>query len=374
VIPAIGGNGQERKIASFGYNPRWSPDSTQILLNGPFSWKADNSVFSEFYVVGLDGGQPARVLSDFFRQHSSFSSISAAWHPDGKRVTVWIEDPARSGPSPQFWTIPLHGGPAVYSEMAPQIQQKFSELAVQSGGEWVIDSKFTWAPSGRALYLERTFRGARSLWRLNIEPGTLRATSVDQLTSGGGLDTGPAISPDGKKLVFTAASGKVGAWLYPFDANHGRISGAASSVTSPGMDAWLTSVTRDGSELAFAGVRAGETRLWVKSLPDGREIPLFVDGFFRNNPQWSPDGRRLAYFRARNAEQGQIMIRSEDSRQEEPLTSPAIAGGNREQLVYDWSPDGRSLLVTKLMLPRSSSVWQIPVSAAPRAESQEREP
>jgi Tol biopolymer transport system component len=257
--------------------------------------------------------------------------------------------------------------------MVPQIQQKFIEVAVPRGIECVVDSKFTWAPSGRSLYLERTFRGARSLWRLNIDPGTLRATSVDQLTSGGGLDTGPAISPDGKRLAFTAASGKVSAWLYPFDANRGRITGAPSSVTSPGMDAWLTTVTRDGRELAFLGVRAGESRLWVKTLPDGRELPLFVDGFIRSAPQWSPDGTRLAYFRWHNPGQGQFVIWSAESRQEEPLTSPAIVESEDDaQLVYDWSPDGKSLLVTKLRVAGTSTVWQIPVAAAPRAESQER--
>jgi Tol biopolymer transport system component/DNA-binding winged helix-turn-helix (wHTH) protein len=381
IIPAIGGAGQERRIAAFGYHPRWSPDSTQILFRGEneqFPSGVDrNSEFSQFYVVGLDGGQPAVVLRDFFRQHSSFDAISAAWHPDGKRITVWIDDPARSGPSPQFWTIPLYGGPdggpAVYSEMALQIQQKFSDLGVQQlreEKEWVDDSKFTWAPSGKALYMERTFRGARSLWQLNIEPGTLRATSVDQLTSGSGLDTGPAVSPDGKKLAFTASSGRVSAWLYPFDASRGRITGPGSAVTSPGMSAWMTNVTRDGGKLAFSGVRAGEMRLWVKSLPDGRELPLFVDGVIRDKPEWSPDGKRLAYTRVR-AEQGQIMIWSADSRQEEPLTSPSIEVYGNIQGVYDWFPDSKSLLVTKVTRAGSSTVWQIPV-AAPRAGSQER--
>ena len=32
VIPALGGAGLERKIATFGYHPRWSPDSSQVLF------------------------------------------------------------------------------------------------------------------------------------------------------------------------------------------------------------------------------------------------------------------------------------------------------------------------------------------------------
>ena len=38
VIPALGGEGLERKIASFGYYPRWSPDSSQILFQTYFTW------------------------------------------------------------------------------------------------------------------------------------------------------------------------------------------------------------------------------------------------------------------------------------------------------------------------------------------------
>ena len=32
VIPALGGEGQAKKIASFGYYPRWSPDGSQVLF------------------------------------------------------------------------------------------------------------------------------------------------------------------------------------------------------------------------------------------------------------------------------------------------------------------------------------------------------
>jgi Tol biopolymer transport system component/DNA-binding winged helix-turn-helix (wHTH) protein len=384
IIPALGGAGQERRIAYFGYNPHWSPDSQQILFQeGPLPWRG----VSPFYLIGLDGAPPRRVLDDFFQQHNSLVSISAAWHPDGQRITVWVDDPARSGSSPHFWTVPVHGGAAVYSEMSPQIEQKFRELGVPSGDEWLLDAEFTWAPAGNAIYLERTFRSARNLWRLNVNPKTLQATSIDQLTSSG-FDTVPSLSPDGKRLAFTAATATVSAWLFPFDANHGRFTGAGRPVTSPGTAVWLTSASQDGNKLAFTGVRAGETRLWVKALPDGREVPLFVDDQRRvGPPAWSPDGTRLAYFRiGHNPDQAQIMIWSEQTRQEEPLTSFHPLGDRRLELVYDWTLDGKSLLVSKTRwvvgaVDKPNEVpgefpdmaaWRLPLSAAPHAESQER--
>lgn len=390
VVPAVGGAGQERRIATFGNTPRWSPDGSQILFEDEReSWTES----SKFYVVGLDGGPPRQVLDEFFRQHSSFHPISAAWHPDGKRVTIWVSDRSQAVPSRAFWTLPLEGGTAVQSEITPQIQQRFTGLAVRSGYESVLDSKFVWAPSGGALYLERTFRGTRSLWRLNIDPRTLRATGIEQLTSGAGIAAAPAISPDGTRLAFIAANAEIGACLHPLDADQGRISGQGASVTSPGVDVWLPALSRDGSKLAFSGVRAGETRLWVKSLPDGRELPLFVDSYNRSNPVWSPDGTRLTYVRRLKERvpevismwsADQIMMWSAETRQEEAVTSLSTRRSAKEPLVaqflFDWSSDGKSLLVSKMFglqgvrLAQSDvTVWQVPISAAPHAEFQERE-
>jgi dipeptidyl aminopeptidase/acylaminoacyl peptidase len=81
IVPSLGGAGMERKIASFGNYPRWSPDSLQIL----FQSRAFG-LSCEFYIVGLDGNPPHPVQTDLTDR---IMTMSAAWHPDGKRISVW---------------------------------------------------------------------------------------------------------------------------------------------------------------------------------------------------------------------------------------------------------------------------------------------
>ena len=69
-----------------------------------------------------------------------------------------------------------------------------------------------------------------------------------------------------------------------------------------------------------------------------------TDDYFRGVAQWSPDGTRLAYWRGKTwTGEGQIMVWSAESRIEEPLTALGRDGG----LVWDWSWDGKDLLVSQ---------------------------
>src|SRR6266550_4318987 len=76
-------------------------------------WDAND----KFYVVQIDGSPPRQVLAEFFRQHK-LQPGSAVWHPDGKRVCVWVSEGL---PSPSFWTVPIAGGMAIKWEIAPAI-------------------------------------------------------------------------------------------------------------------------------------------------------------------------------------------------------------------------------------------------------------
>ena len=362
VIPAYGGEGLERKIAVFGYYPRWSPDSSQVLLETTWGWGS----YNQFFVAQLDGG-PAREISVDFLAQKGLVASSAAWYPDGKKITFWVAD---SSPTPSFWTIPIAGGSGSKLEIAPAIQKELADAAGErEGSEQLGSYTFSWSPSGDALYFEQGYRGAKNIWKLTVAPGTMRATGIERLTTGPGPDAGVGISRDGKRLAFSAKSVRLRTWLFPFDAKTGRIKGDGSAITPPGRPSLEPVLSRDGTKVAYfvphgekSGIDSLDMRneVWVKSLLDGSEAPAVADDFSRWYPVWSPDGLRLAYGRRKlQATKFQLMTWSIQNHEEEPLTGLTQVGA-----LFDWSPDGRWLLSAG-----GSAIWLVPVASAPHAET-----
>jgi Tol biopolymer transport system component len=127
------------------------------------------------------------------------------------------------------------------------------------------------------------------------------------------------------------------------------------------VEAWTPDLSRDGKKLVFDGIRAGKSDVWEKSLVDGREAPIVADDYERHNPLWSPDGARLAYRRFNpSTRESQIMVWSGESHNEEPLTKLSSTDKN----AYDWSPDGKRILLTLENNDQRSEIWQLPVAGA----------
>jgi Tol biopolymer transport system component/DNA-binding winged helix-turn-helix (wHTH) protein len=364
VVPALGGEGRERRIATFGYRPRWSPNASQILFQ-----TAQIYGLNRIYVVDFNGSAPREIAAEFLSRKPIGlwnRALSAVWHPDGKRVSIWM---GQEEPSPSFWTLAIAGGTAVKSAVPPNLAKQFGDVAVAGVEQtWGEDSAFSWAPSGKAIYFERTSRGVRNIWKMTVDPETLEGIAIERLTTGPGVDTDPAISAGGK-MAFTAETQHIRAWVFPFDANHGRLTGAGQALTPPAVKVTGgQSLTRDGSKLAFSGNRSGKWELWEKSLVDGRDLPIAADDYDCFAPQWSPDGTRLAYTRAK-AGGSQLMVRSSQSRIEEPLTTFS----QTSWFVTDWSRDGKWILASQSDDATSrAEIWLLPVARSPAAETASR--
>ena len=175
-----------------------------------------------------------------------------------------------------------------------------------------------------------------------------------------------SISADGKRLAFTAKSEHIRSRLFLFDASSGRLSGSGQAITAPGRTALVPVLSRDGKQVAFCvELEAGRWELWQKPLIDGREAPIISDDYDRRYPQWSSDGAKITYTRSKiNEHEQQIMVWSRESNSEEPLTTRTSANF---PLVYDWSLDGKWLLVSQSGGVREE-VWMMPLASAPQAD------
>ena len=352
VIPAIGGEGREHRISSFGYDPQWSPDGSRILFQATGFTRTN-----DFYVVSLNGEPPEPILREFFAGHE-LNVASAAWYPDGKKISLSIWN---TTPIPEFWTIPLGSAGGVKTELDSAVVAKLVESSANySIGVELMDFKFRWAPSADAIYFERTLRGVKNLWKMRIEGTALRGTAIERLTTGAGADTDLALSPDGTKVAYTTEAVHSTAWLFPFDAFSGRLTGEGAPLPSPGSAMDEHGMTKDGSKIAFLTERNGKMELWEESLTNHGSVPVMVDDQEALSAAWSRDGKLLAYSRSKTGSPGdQIAIWSSESRTQRSLTSPSAIW----KLPNDWSPDGRELLIAQGAESNTRvELWSLPTS------------
>jgi Tol biopolymer transport system component/DNA-binding winged helix-turn-helix (wHTH) protein len=322
VIPA--GGGVEHKVSSFGYEPLWSPDGTLIL----FRHTVVLPDLPTFYVVGLDGRPPRPVRPDVLGR---FSSLHAAWHPDGQRVSIW--GTVGEG-EVRFLTVPLDAGAVTTTQMSARVRQDLASVSA---------ARFVWAPSRRYIYFEGRAGDTRNVWRVTVDPVTEDwIDGPERLTTGAGEETNVAVSPDGTRLVFTASSSRTRLWAFPFDPASGRITGQPSAVTQGSTAEVDFDARSDGSMVAYRTVRAGRNELWVRPTAEGQGRLLYssADGRIAK-PRWSPDGAKLAFSRCATGDHmSAVEVVNSDGSGERVLRRP----GRVEMHMSDWSKDGQVIL------------------------------
>lgn len=337
VVPALGGSLLQRRIADFGHFPHWSPDGSKILFQ---SHHFGNG--SKIYLVDVrEGGEPREVLSSIT---NNALILSAAWHPDGKRISLWGWDVLPS-PIPTFWTAPIDSsGAGIKTTISDELLKVAEAEAGANFGGWAdSDSKFCWDYSGRSIYFERMFRGARNIWRMQVDSKTLKAVSLERITTGTELASDFALSADNRKMVFTSKEESVRAWVFNLKDADAPVLSEGQPVTPAGMEAWENELSGDASKIAFSCKRAGQWDLCEQALPSGpTDVIASDDSFIRDEPHWSRDGKHLAYIRLNKATADvQVVTWDATTRHEKVVASVQ----HRLMFVYDWSPDGQWLAV-----------------------------
>jgi Tol biopolymer transport system component len=280
------------------------------------------------YGVGVDGRPPQPLRPEVLGQ---FRTLQAAWYPVGRRVSVWGTDQQRAV---KFVNVSVGTG-----EVTPALMSD----AVQRNLEGITLRRFVWAQSRRHLYFEGLAADTNNLWRITADPASGRLTNGPvRLTTGTGPETNAAVSPDGKKILFTSSTSRTRLWTFPLDGSSGRIAGEPRPITQGSTGEVDFDARADGSKVAYRAVRAGRNELWERSLGEGRERLLLSSPDWKLvKPRWSPDGARLAFLRCGTTGAAPILaLLNADGSGERALTRP----NEIEMLASDWSNTGESIL------------------------------
>jgi Tol biopolymer transport system component/predicted Ser/Thr protein kinase len=291
---------------------RFSPDGNQIA----FSWDGEKEDNWNIYVKLIGVEKSLRLTTD------PGGDGSPAWSPDGRYIAFCRHTKREDG----IYVVPALGGP----------ERKLHSSSL--GGAWGIGEFLDWSPDGKYLaYVDaRPGQQGASIFLLAVDnPDDRRPLTTPPTPFA--TDDAPRFSPDGRSVAFIRNLGR--GWVE--DVHVVRVAGGEpqrltfDKTLVNGLD-W----TPNGAYIVFSSQRLGEPGLWKVPVAGGEPEPLSVgqEGF---KPSLSRDGHRLAYTLASdNANIWRYEIHPGSRRNTSPTK---LIASTRANLGQQFSPDGKRI-------------------------------
>lgn len=321
--------------ANLVYDPAWSPDGASI------AYLERLSTGTLLKVVPANGGE-TRMVADLGPVRLYMNSRHVSWMPDGRSIAV----PASvDGQGSGIFLISVDGRerrlvspPGDLREFAPAV-----------------------SPDGRSIaYAHAALLGhgeGAELRRIRLSPDG-RASAAETLYSSRGELNGFAWAPHGKELLACYAD-----VFAPTALNLELVRIAVHPGATPqptGVKPCFTlAVSRTGA-IAFDRLQ-NDVGLFSQAIGGSAPPePLFPSNRFQGYPDFSPDGRFIAFVSGRR-DRAEIWVGEWKSRSLRPLVTlgRSVNGGPR------WSPGGREILFAGANADEPSQVYTVPANGGP---------
>lgn len=307
----------------------FSPDGNYVAFERWGGKPGDAGIF----VIATENNQMMQLTSND-------GDCCPVWSPDGRSIafsrfankgfSIYVVPSDMSGEQKQEAERKLTSKAAAYVVVPARSGERkldTSDVASRHG-------ELNWSPDGKAI----AFTGESGILLLSLENSSLhRLSETPPLAQ----DWGPSFSPDGQRLLFVREH-EVG---LPDEIMVTAATGGAASriLSEPGKLAGPPQWSFDGRSVVFASNRTGHPGLWRVSV-DSPESPVQISD--PAIPAWSPAvsrrGYRLAYTRqTRTLSIWQMDLARSGDKQPHvlvPSTSQTDQGPGPQ-----FSPDGKKL-------------------------------
>jgi serine/threonine protein kinase/Tol biopolymer transport system component len=185
-----------------------------------------------------------------------------------------------------------------------------------------------WAEPGHTVSLSRTVNGLTNIWKYNLDD-----QAFVQITFGTGPDFSPMPDPGGKGIYYV--NGKSSGSLVAYHLRSKELTDIVSE------DATQPAISPDGKRVMYVTLPARKrNELWVSDIGGGNRVKLAM-GEALDTGSWAPDNFHLSFQETETGKRSKVYIVGTDGsglRQLPPtgdITSSSV-----------WSPDQKSIYVS----------------------------